>query len=127
MIGRQLSRNTVPGGLLPFLFSSSQTAYSRLWKMYFAFGKVGTQRPSRSVVFQPQWSICRWVQNTKSILSKEIPSANSSLRQRSLPGKSNGGGCPLFSPVQVSTRMGYFGGRTTKVWYVMFIRPSAVS
>ena len=39
-------------------------AYSRLWKMYFAFGKVGTQRPLRSIVFQPQWSMCRCVQNT---------------------------------------------------------------
>ena len=36
---------------------------------------------------------------------KLMPSANSSLRQRSLPGKSNGGGWPLSSPVQVSTRM----------------------
>src|SRR5580698_1568871 len=63
-IGRQLSRNTVPGGLLPLAFSASQTAYSLLWKTYFAFGKVGTQRPSRSVVFQPVWSMCKWVQNT---------------------------------------------------------------
>ncbi len=38
-------------------------------------------------------------------LVEPMPSANSSLRQRSLPGKSNGGGWPLSSPVQVSTRM----------------------
>jgi hypothetical protein len=30
----------------------------------FGFRKCRTQRPSRSTVFQPQWSICRCVQNT---------------------------------------------------------------
>ena len=49
---------------MPRAVASSQAAYSRLWKMYFAFGKVGTQRPFTSRVFQPQWSMCRWVQKT---------------------------------------------------------------
>ena len=33
--------------------------YSPLSNTYFAFGKVGTQRRSRSAVFQPLWSMCR--------------------------------------------------------------------
>ena len=48
----------------PRLVDSSQAAYSPLWKIYLAFGNVGTHRPSRSTVFQPQWSICRCVQYT---------------------------------------------------------------
>src|SRR5262249_19174149 len=63
--GSQLNKKKLgPCGLLPRLGASSQAADSRLGKMYFAFGKVGTQRPLRSCVFQPVWSMCRWVQNT---------------------------------------------------------------
>ena len=53
-----------PARFSPRPVDSSQAAYSPLWKTYLAFGNVGTQRPSRSTVFQPQWSICRCVQNT---------------------------------------------------------------
>src|ERR1700733_2664807 len=52
--GSQLNRQTLPGGVAPRLVASSQAAYSRLWNTYFALGEVGTQRPSRSTVFQPQ-------------------------------------------------------------------------
>ena len=34
--------------------SASAAAYSTSAKMYFAFGKVGRQRPSSKTVFQPQ-------------------------------------------------------------------------
>jgi hypothetical protein len=44
----------------PRSFDSSQAAYSPLWKMYFAVGKVGTHLPLRSIVFQPVWSIGRY-------------------------------------------------------------------
>ena len=46
---------------MPRARSASQAL---LWNTYFAFGNVGTQHPSRSVVFQPVWSIWRCVQNT---------------------------------------------------------------
>src|SRR5215469_16049437 len=75
MVGRMAGRRHEPKRIVELiavvdqqglagLVDSSQAAYSPLWKMYLAFGNVGTQRPSRSTVFQPQWSICRCVQNT---------------------------------------------------------------
>ena len=83
--------------------------------MYLAFGKVGTQRPLRSMVFQPVWSMCRCVQNTCVMSSKLKPAAAKPSSQGFL-GKSIGGGWPLSSPVQVSIRTVCFGVRTTKVW-----------
>ena len=83
--------------------------------MYFAFGKVGTQRPLRSIVFQPVWSMCRCVQNTCVMSSKPTPAARK-LSSHGCFGKSNGGGWPLSSPVQVSTRTVCLGVRTRKVW-----------
>ena len=41
-----------------------QYASSRSAMMYFALGKVGTQRPFSSRVFQPTWSTCRCVHIT---------------------------------------------------------------
>src|SRR5262249_11841559 len=81
MVGRMAGRRHEPKGIVELIavvdeqrlasfddrlaiVAKSQAAYSPLWKIYLAFGNVGTQRPSRSTVFQPQWSICRCVQNT---------------------------------------------------------------
>ena len=41
-----------------------QNCHSSPTKTYRAFGNVGTQRPSTSEVFQPTWSMCRWVHTT---------------------------------------------------------------
>ena len=83
--------------------------------MYLAFGKVGTQRPLRSMVFQPVWSMCRCVQNTCVMSSKLSPAAAKPSSQGFF-GKSIGGGKPLSSPVQVSISTVCLGVRTTKVW-----------
>src|SRR4029079_12771760 len=115
MIGRQLSRNTVPGGLAPLAFSASHAAYSRLWNVYFDLGNVGTQRPLRNIVFQPVWSMCRWVQNT-CVMSSNLRPAAAKPSSQGFLGKSIGGGNPLSSPVQVSISTVCLGVRTTNVW-----------
>src|SRR5258708_3789056 len=52
-----------------------QNASSRSAMRYFALGKVGTQRPLSSRVFQPTWSTCRCVHITMSISSGLTPTA----------------------------------------------------
>jgi hypothetical protein len=74
-----------PGRVSPALVEASHAAYSRLWKTYLARGKVGTQRPSRSTVFQPEWSICRWVHMTMWMSSGRRPAAARWRRRPRLP------------------------------------------
>src|SRR2546421_8662936 len=105
---------------------ASQCAYSPLWKMYFAFGKVGTQRPLRSMVFQPVWSMCRCVQKT-CVMSSKVRSAARKLSSHGCLGKSIGGGGTLSSPVQGSISTGCFRVGTAKGWEVVDLFPEAGS
>ncbi len=69
-----------PESSLPVSFSYFQNSHSAPAITYFAFGKVGTQRPSFQRVFHPTWSTCRWVHTTKSTCSGVTPTAARSSR-----------------------------------------------
>src|SRR5882672_4250098 len=105
---------TLPSPCLPR--SLSQWAYSRLANRYFALGKVGTQRPSTSWVFQPTWSTCRWVHITRSTDSGAQPQAFSRLRKGVSRLRQPGLVRCLWLPRQVSIRMVCRGVLTIQVW-----------
>src|SRR5262252_10799530 len=62
-------------------WTPSQYSYSFLEERYLALGKVGTQRPFSSRVFQPTWSPCRCVHMTMSMSSMVTPAALSACIQ----------------------------------------------
>lgn len=58
-------------------YSLAGSQNSKSWRVirYVAFGKVGTQARPSSRVFQPTWSMCRWVLTTTSTSSGRTPAA----------------------------------------------------
>src|SRR5215813_10140266 len=104
MIGRTLS---LIGSSGVSRWTPSQYSYSFLEKRYFVLGKVGTQRPFSSRVFQPTWSPCRCVHMTLSMLSMVTPAAWSACIQLLSLLRCQVGQCgkDLVLPMQASTKI----------------------
>src|ERR1700739_722895 len=112
MIGRTLSRIGSSGVSRS---TSAQYSYSFFENRYLALGKVGTQRPFSSLVFQPTWSPCRCVHMTKSMSygpSRAVFSALIQLWMLFLLHLGRSGKF-LSLPMHASTRMLWCGVFTT--------------
>src|SRR4051794_12517994 len=77
------------------------------------------------MVFQPTWSMCRWVQSTTSTSSRRRPVAwNRSRKPVARPFQCAKSSPDLSSPTQVSTTITQLGVRTTSACTCINRRPS---
>mmetsp|Transcript_88615 Transcript_88615/g.286953 ORF Transcript_88615/g.286953 Transcript_88615/m.286953 type:complete len:203 (+) Transcript_88615:530-1138(+) len=109
----------------PALPPEDQYSNSRLPKRYSARGKVGTQASPTFRVFQPMWSVCRWVQRTCVTDSGSMPAPARCSRKAPVLMFQCGSGRSLSLPTQVSTATRRPPGvSTTMSCTANFIRPS---
>src|SRR5262249_23247039 len=94
---------------------------------YRALGKVGTQRPFSSRVFQPTWSTCRCVHKTTSMSSGATPADRKVSSHGQLRRWEWGRLRPLSFPPQGSTRMVNPSWRIRKILMPMIRVPLIAS